>query len=534
MVNCYLCDEVVDINDENVTHLCDSIYICLECYNNEYNYSENCCSCFIPYTFSENIFYIKYLKDNYNCIKCLLNIEDNIKYEINDDLYISYSSDIHKENKGVQTKIGAAYFDIKVDKKRKYFPRRLSQNETKIIEVNAWYKWIDFSKYTIGTTIIAAKKGWESKVIIIGNFCKNCREPTNTSDDYCTPCYKDMSGQSGRPGMGSYSGIYNKCDNCCNLFKFNKKSDIYCYKCILDYCPNCFILEEKLEEYKKINNGTNNIRKSRTNKILTLINKIKNGDFYGKKEFKIGSKTYVFNGKYSDKKEKYSFLKYFNNNFWNEKYQYDLIKDNIEDPDEYYLRKTEEYKKYWEKVEADKIKSKNKMNEIFRDYSVIKLDKEYFINKYENKTLKEIYMNIHKELNDLEEEYNNFRKIEEIYLKLRQKNTDVLSKIKEIENNEINNLISEYEKLKLNEYTVLKNIGKKINNGLSKNDAKKISLISNNDRSSRLIRYCKRLYLLEKHYDIKTIFNAGITNYIRDFTDNSFNIFLNFCVKNNV
>lgn len=483
MVNCYLCDEVVDINDENVTPLCDSIYICLECYNNEYNYSENCYSCFRPYTFSENIFYIKYLKENYNCIRCLLNIEDNIKYEINDDLYISYSSDIHKENKGVQTKIGASYFDIKVDKKRKYFPRRLSKNETKIIEVNAWYKWIDFSKYTIGTTIIAAKKGWESKVIIIVNFCKNCREPTNTSDDYC---------------------------------------------------PNCFILEEKLEEYKKINNGTNNIRKSRTNKILTLINKIKNGDFYGKKEFKIGSKTYVFNGKYSDKKEKYSFLKYFNNNFWNEKYQYNLIKDNIEDPDEYYLRKTEEYKKYWEKVEADKIKSKNKMNEIFRDYPVIKLDKEYFINKYENKTLKEIYMNIHKELNDLEEEYNKFRRIEEIYLKLRQKNTDVLSKIKEIENNDINNLISEYEKLKLNEYTVLKNIGKKINDGLSKNDAKKISLISNNDRSSRLIRYCKRLYLLEKHYDIKTIFNSGITNYIRDFTDDNFNIFLNFCVKINV
>lgn len=140
--------------------------------------------------------------------------------------------------------------EVMLDRKRTYKPIQLKKDQTEVIRVNAWYKWINYSNYNIGTTIIAQKKGWDSKTIIIGNFCNICREPTN-ADNYCKECYKDLSGQSGRIGVSSYSGKYNKCKNCCNLFIYDNISDKYCNKCMLNYCTNCKELEIENKKLKK-------------------------------------------------------------------------------------------------------------------------------------------------------------------------------------------------------------------------------------------------------------------------------------------
>lgn len=128
---------------------------------------------------------------------------------------------------------------INIDKTRKYIPKTLKKNETKIINVKEWYKYINWSNYKIGTTIIAEKRGFDKKAIIIGNFCKKCRNPFNDKGDICYPCEKEeysyKHGFADRTGIpASIESDYNRCDNCCNLFKYNNKNDEYCDDCIIN------------------------------------------------------------------------------------------------------------------------------------------------------------------------------------------------------------------------------------------------------------------------------------------------------------
>lgn len=128
--------------------------------------------------------------------------------------------------------------DIKIDESRKYIPRMLKRNETKIIKSPEWYVNIDWSQYKIGTTVIAEKRGFDKKITIIGNFCKECRMPFNDKGTICYQCDKQKySLQNGLFCGGVPAPIksnYNKCNNCCNLFKYNNEKDEYCNDCILD------------------------------------------------------------------------------------------------------------------------------------------------------------------------------------------------------------------------------------------------------------------------------------------------------------
>jgi hypothetical protein len=126
--------------------------------------------------------------------------------------------------------------NIKIDESRKYIPKKLFKNDTTIVRIKEWYKYIDWGKYKIGMTVIADKKGFDRKTIIIGNFCKNCRNPFNDSGTICYNCNKEESKIKNGLYYGGLPGAiisdYNKCNNCCNLFKYNEKNDEYCNDCI--------------------------------------------------------------------------------------------------------------------------------------------------------------------------------------------------------------------------------------------------------------------------------------------------------------
>ncbi len=403
-----------------------------------------------------------------------------------------------------------------LDKNRKYFPKKLFKNETNIIELNVWYKHIDFSKYTIGTTIISAKKGWDSKTIIIGNFCENCREPTNHTDNYCNSCYKDMTGQSDRPGMGSYNGKYNKCNNCCNLFLYENKNDKYCYKCILDYCKNCNIMEEELKKHVEFHINPF---------LLYKINKIKNGKIKKNINITFRGKSYMFESKNKSntkniaKKEKkvYPISNYFK--------KYNRITDEVIKEHEINIKNKEEVNKcFWKKYNESKNNSKNNINNIFMNEPIIDV-KDTFNEKYHGKDITFVYKNILSEIDNLEKEYKNIKIIESYYDKLNE-NPDIYSFFKG-KSDKINKLFTDYENNRINEYKVLLEIGDLITNDkLSKQEKKEINSINQNSRPARIIKQSNRIYLLEEFINVKNIALSGISNWLRDTSDENFNLLL--------
>lgn len=91
----------------------------------------------------------------------------------------------------------------------------------------------------------------------------------------------------------------------------------------------------------------------------------------------------------------------------------------------------------------------------------------------------------------------------------------------------INKLFTDYENNRINEYKVLLEIGDLITNDkLSKQEKKEINSINQNSRPARIIKQSNRIYLLEEFINIKNIALSGISNWLRDTSDENFNLLL--------
>lgn len=154
------------------------------------------------------------------------------------DKILKVHKNVDLENNKENSSVEELQKDIKIDESRKYIPRKLFKNETKITNTSEWYKHVDYSQYKVGDTVIADKKGFVKKVIIIGNYCKKCRNPFNDKGDICYSCDKEeynfKNGLLGSCVPAPIESDYNKCNNCCNLFKYNDINDEYCNDCIIN------------------------------------------------------------------------------------------------------------------------------------------------------------------------------------------------------------------------------------------------------------------------------------------------------------
>lgn len=173
-------------------------------------------------------------KDSYK--KVNINNFDNRKYK--KFMILSF---ILKNKDLIKNKLNKEVLNeenIKINESKKYIPKKIFKNDTKIVRINEWYKNVDWGGYKIGTTVIADKKGFDNKITIIGNFCKKCRMPFNDEGNICYLCEKEEYGlKKGLLGFCAPATIisdYNRCDNCCNLFKYNDINDEYCKDCIIN------------------------------------------------------------------------------------------------------------------------------------------------------------------------------------------------------------------------------------------------------------------------------------------------------------
>lgn len=287
------------------------------------------------------------------------------------------------------------------------------------------------------------------------------------------------------------------------------------------------IIEKETEEKPDIS-FKYNINPVLQYKINKFKNKLKNNKLNKDLKFKINGKEYNFSSNYFDeniiniKKDKKIYTKsnYFEKNkrITDEdiKKQEDIIQNNI-------IKK----QNFWDKYNLGKNKFIQNINDIFQNDPIIDFDKELFYEKYKDKHYSIIYKNILSELDKLEKEYNNFKIIESYYNKLKE-DINITSVFKN-ENNKISKLFTDYENNRINEYKVLLEIGDIfINNKLTKNEAKEINSMNQNSRPSRIIKQSKRVYLLQEFVEIKNIALAGISNWLRDTSDENFEILLSF------
>jgi hypothetical protein len=192
---------------------------------------------------SKNTEFGEFLNSDDNTNKIQLKNIDNKNYK----RFILLSLILKNRNKMKRKKIknDKNNNQIQIYKERRYIPIKLREEQTKVIYTNVWHVTLNeenFAKYGIGTTIIASRKGFTSKNIIIGNFCISCREPYNDGDKFDKPCITCC--KNDRPWNG-YQGKFNKCINCCNLFVYNNKDDNYCNDCIIKYDSNGCIIPPK-------------------------------------------------------------------------------------------------------------------------------------------------------------------------------------------------------------------------------------------------------------------------------------------------
>ncbi len=296
----------------------------------------------------------------------------------------------------------------------------------------------------------------------------------------------------------------------------------------VDKCIYCLLEELNLENNNKHNN---NIYKNKTiNSVLQikfnkLKNQIKNNCL--KKDIKINFKGRTYNFKSNNKsnniKKVYTRSNYFI------KYKNRITGDDINKQDNICKNNKIKSDAFWEDFKIRKDKSKENINKIFQNDPIINvdIDEYYGKNVFENKKLTYLYECIIKELDKLDKEYNNLKTIENIYNKI--KDNKYIANIFKDNKNKLNNIFIEYENNKINEYNVLKNIGDLIiNNKLSKNETKEINSLSENSRPARIIKQSRRIYLLEKFVNIKNIALSGISNWLRDTSDDNFNILLSF------
>jgi hypothetical protein len=278
--------------------------------------------------------------------------------------------------------------------------------------------------------------------------------------------------------MGTYTGKHNRCNNCCNLFVYKDKNEKYCYKCILDTCENCNRLEEEIKNYKDL------YKEKSTDDIYEFIHKLKIKRI-NLKHNKINDEiNNLFKEKeinYKDKPDieniciKYEYKK-------NNKIDFKPIKKDINDL----------------KLKITKLREEFKLLEI----SSKKIEKD-------EKIIKEHYENLMKNPNTI---------------KLFNSN-----------NIKLKNLFNKYKETKINEYNLILKIGELLqNNEFNKEEKKELSNLTFAKRSSRYINLYKRVYLLSKYVNIENISFSGISNFLRDSSEDNFNILFNLIKLNYV
>lgn len=318
----------------------------------------------------------------------------------------------------------------------------------------------------------------------------------------------------------------------------------YKYITLKDYDDNIYIYHEKdinqddiINELTIIENG-NSLDTIKNNnylnpflqyKINKFKNKIKNNKLKKDLKFKIKGKQYTFSSNYIDetvrntKKEKkvYSKSNYF------DKYKSRISDNNIKELDKNIKNNELKNNEFWDNYYKNKNKNKDKINSLFKDDPVINFDKELFYEKYKDKHYSVIYKDILLELDKLEKDYNNFKNIENCYNKLKE-DINIKSVFKN-NSNKINMLFTDYENNRVNEYKVMSEIGELIvNNKLSKEEMKEINSLNENSRPARVIKQSKRIYILNKFVDIKNIALSGISNWLRDTSDDNFELLVSF------
>jgi len=359
-----------------------------------------------------------------------------------------------------------------------------------------------------------------NETFCIGNMNYFCNEFDEDGKEIylCQNCY--------------YSG---KCDEC-DMVIHNINDLIYLidnYKSI-DTCTICLLEQQKM---KNINNKKVNsyIKPSLLYKFNNLKNKIQNNTLNKDISIKIKDKTYNFkSNKNIELKCKTEINNYINNiNNFRKKYysKYNkMTDDDIKNLKKQLEEKERNNKLFWDNYNKSVLESKNKLNNIFNNDPVIEIDKELFNNKYEDRSLSDIYKNIISEIDNLEREYNNFIIIETYYNKLKE-NTNINSVFKN-SNNKINKLFTDYENNRINEYKVLLEIGDLVvNDKISIQEKKEINSINKNSRPARLLKQANRIYILEEFINLKNIALSGISNWLRDTSDDNFNILLSFFNK---
>jgi hypothetical protein len=343
--------------------------------------------------------------------------------------------------------------------------------------------------------------------------------------------------------------FYNRCEKCNEeidndetILLFSKYAEYpcYCIKCIIKekYCLyNDLSIYETLSWLDDIISKNKEYKKYKLNpylqyKINKFKNKLRNNKLNKNLEFKINGKKYNFSSNYFDvnvntfKKEKkiYSKSNYF------EKHKNRISDNDIKKLEDTIKNNDIKNRNFWDNYNKSKNISKNNINKVFENDPIIEINQSLFNEKYIGKHYSFIYKNILSELDQLEKEYNNFKIIENIYNKLKEDvNINTVFKNK---NNKINALFSDYENNRINEYKVLLEIGNLfINNKLTKEESKEFNSMNQNSRPARIIRQSKRIYLLEEFVNIKNIALSGISNWLRDTSENNFEILLSFFDK---
>lgn len=146
-----------------------------------------------------------------------------------------------------------------------------------------------------------------------------------------------------------------------------------------------------------------------------------------------------------------------------------------------------------------KIKNNKAPNIDSNFYKNIK-DKSIVL-KNNNKILLYKYKDINSELDLIQKEIENIEKVLPIYNKLKDNKNIIDLDITMFNNFQL--LFKKYENDKINEYSTIKEIGKKIiNEKYDDNHIKEMIKHYNPDRLKRFINKCKKVYVLSKHVNI--------------------------------
>lgn len=151
--------------------------------------------------------------------------------------------------------------------------------------------------------------------------------------------------------------------------------------------------------------------------------------------------------------------------------------------------------------------------------------------KNNNKILLSKYKDINSELDLIQKEIEDIEKVLPIYNKLKDNKNIIDLDITML--NDFQLLFKKYENDKINEYSTIKEIGKKIiNEKYDDNHIKEMVKYYNPDRLKRFIKKCKRIYVLSKHVNITIIATASISHFIRDSREDIFNILIDLLKSN--